>query len=499
MENISLIAGRVDVGKRISSRQRLLALAYAHPLLTVFSIALFARVAVAVFVTGIFSGRYVFDDSTYHLMAADMAADDTGHWDQFTHTLYWATATLTLPVTALYRVFGPSTLAAQLFVALLGAGAAALTARLAMEWLSPKIALVAGLVVAVLPSQVFWSAMLMKDAAVWFVLTGLALTVAVALRSTGRKLLLMAAIAALLLFLLAFLRLHTLVVAAWALALASLVGMQKQRLQRIGGAVAIALLVPWFAGGIGPAGLSFVANAGSLEDRRFNNAVGAETAVVDTSPDESDRHDPVTAQKLSLLETRATGLEEKAQRLEGRAGRIQLVAPGASTRDKARAPTLRARAERLHARASDFRAEAARLSSPSPPPAPRLQDDDGLLDPNLTYLPRGLSVMLFEPVPVPFDGSLTLRLARLESLLWYPLLAVAVVGLFRAFRKLRVTLYPLLAGGAIMVVYGLTEGNIGTAHRHRGEFVWVVALLVAIGIAHLLSRRSERSFSFRER
>ena len=39
--------------------------------------------------------------------------------------------------------------------------------------------------------------------------------------------------------------------------------------------------------------------------------------------------------------------------------------------------------------------------------------------------------------------------------------------------------FPVLAGAATLAMYGLTEGNLGTAYRHRGEFVWVVALLDA--------------------
>lgn len=89
--------------------------------------------------------------------------------------------------------------------------------------------------------------------------------------------------------------------------------------------------------------------------------------------------------------------------------------------------------------------------------------------------------MLLEPLPVPLTGSLSLKLARVESLLWYPLLALAAVGVWVAFRNLRVSAYPLLAGGAILLVYALAEGNIGSAHRHRGEFVWVVAFLAALG------------------
>ncbi|MDQ3677323.1 MAG: hypothetical protein M3401_11060, partial [Actinomycetota bacterium] len=59
-------------------------------------------------------------------------------------------------------------------------------------------------------------------------------------------------------------------------------------------------------------------------------------------------------------------------------------------------------------------------------------------------------------------------------------------------RHRRTLAFPVLAGGAILMMYGLTEGNLGTAYRHRGEFVWVVALLAAIGAERIAAWRSER-------
>jgi hypothetical protein len=45
-------------------------------------------------------------------------------------------------------------------------------------------------------------------------------------------------------------------------------------------------------------------------------------------------------------------------------------------------------------------------------------------------------------------------------------------------------------------MYALTEGNLGTAYRHRGEFVWVVALLAALGLSRVVAwsdRRREQA------
>ena len=93
--------------------------------------------------------------------------------------------------------------------------------------------------------------------------------------------------------------------------------------------------------------------------------------------------------------------------------------------------------------------------------------------------------MLFEPVPWRESTSSNVSLARWEMLLWYPLLLLAAVGARFSRRHLAELAFPLLAGLGMLLVYALTEGNIGTAYRHRGEFVWVVALLAALGAQEL--------------
>jgi hypothetical protein len=57
-------------------------------------------------------------------------------------------------------------------------------------------------------------------------------------------------------------------------------------------------------------------------------------------------------------------------------------------------------------------------------------------------------------------------MARLESLIWYPILLLAGLGLVAMRKNLSTLIFPLLVGAGLLVVYALTEGNIGTAHRH---------------------------------
>ena len=87
-------------------------------------------------------------------------------------------------------------------------------------------------------------------------------------------------------------------------------------------------------------------------------------------------------------------------------------------------------------------------------------------------------------------ASTSVRLARLEALLWYPLLILSIYGLFRGWSRRRWLGFPALSAGGIVLVYALTEGNIGTAFRHRAEAVWAVALFAALGAQTIADRRA---------
>jgi hypothetical protein len=359
-----------------------------HPVLSVFCLALAARALLSVLITVSLGSGAFSDDATYSEMAAERAAGDTGGWNEYTHWLYERTATFLVPLTLVYRVFGPEPLAGRLLVALLGSAAAAATTRLAMEALPVRWALAAGAAVALLPSQVLFSSLVLKDAAVWAVLATLGLVSALVGRSTGRRLLLLLLGAGVLLVLLSFLRMHTLVVASWALALASLAGDRAGRAPRLLGALALLVVVP-LSTGAGAAGINLIhEQEGTLGQKRVANAQGAETSFVD---DASGGY-PVS-------------------------GAV-----------------------------------------------------------------RGVRAVVLDPLPWHHPVNSQVALARVEAVTaWWPLLALAVVGCAALRRHRRVLAFPVLAGGAIALMYGLTEGNFGTAYRHRGEFVWAVALLAAVG------------------
>jgi hypothetical protein len=368
-----------------------------RPVLGVFLIALTVRAVAAIVITIGWGGSLFLDDATYSRMA-QAAADGRLHTlGAYPKWLYEHTAALLVPITGFYEVLGPVKLSGQLYVAVLGATTAALTARLALEVLDRRFALIAGLLVALLPSQVLWSSLIMKDAPVWACLAALAVVAAVAARTTGRRLVAFGLGALVLLVLLGYLRRQTLEVAAVALVLAMLVSNRAQRPLRVGGAVALLVCVPLLFG-MGVAGEPYVAGVTNPAEQRALNAESAKSAV-DTD--------------------------------ENRRGLAQI-----------------------------------------------------------SYLPKGVSVVALRPWPwEAADGSVGVRLARFENLLWYPLVVLAFIGLGSAWRMRRALAFPVLCGAAVLVMYSLTEGNLGTAFRHRGELVWALLLLATVGIARLAGRR----------
>ena len=376
-----------------------------HPVLTVFLIALLVRAVAAVAITIGWGGSLFLDDASYSRLAAAGADGTLRRLGAYPEWLYDHTATLLVPISGLYAVLGPVKLAGQLYVALLGAATAAITVRLVLEFGNRRTALVAGLIVALLPSQVLWSSIIMKDAAVWATLAALALAVAIGARSTGWRLLLCAAGAVVLLLLLGWLRRHTLEVALVAIVIATLFSDRPWWFVRVGGAVAILVCLPLFFA-MGPAGEPFVTGAIDPGLQRALNAQGARTGVVET--------------------------------------------------------------------------EAA--------------SDQGLTA-NLAYLPKGITVVALRPWPWEADGGAGVDLARVEVLVWYPLLFFALLGVPSVWARRRTLAFPVVCSGGILLMYGLAEGNLGTAFRHRGELVWTVAILAALGVERIARPREATATS----
>lgn len=454
----------------------------AHPLLVVALVALGARLVVASAIR-LRTGGFLFGDDVYFArLATDLAHGDTTDWIPHDHGVYGRMRAFLVPLTLLYRVFGEHSFTGQLLVVLFGVGAAVLTTRLAMEWLSRRWAVSAGFVVALLPSQILFSSLTLRDAESWLLLAGVGVLVSVANRSRGLVLATVLGLAALILGLLGLLRLHTFVVAVWAAGVASLFGSREGRVLRSATLFLLVLLLP-VAFGMGPGGVGFLTTMGALDDRRAAGAVGAETAVVEPTITASDAR---TRQELADGLVRVYFPDGRVREVLTD-GRVREYAPGGSVREirpdgvtrrlpPSPAPTPPAEIAR-HLR--DLRRAQAEWSGEHPR--------------GLSYLPVGLVVYLLEPLPWRMGGTAVL-LAKLETLLWYPLLLLGLFGAAVMVRRLRGCAgFPVLVAGGLSVGYGMAEGNFGTAYRHRGEIVWAVAVAAATGAQWLWARYAPHS------
>jgi hypothetical protein len=100
--------------------------------------------------------------------------------------------------------------------------------------------------------------------------------------------------------------------------------------------------------------------------------------------------------------------------------------------------------------------------------------------------------MLLDPTIPQLGNSRSLYLPFAEHLIWYPVLLLAFYGALKTRRWTDDLIFAgfLFLGSATM--WSLTEGNFGTAYRHRTEFVWIVFLFAGIGIQQVLEDRNRR-------
>lgn len=102
----------------------------------------------------------------------------------------------------------------------------------------------------------------------------------------------------------------------------------------------------------------------------------------------------------------------------------------------------------------------------------------------LAFLPVGASYFFLVPFPWQLVNLLAVIALLQNVFLWYPAVVLSIFGVRRLIPtrtgELLVLLAYLESGVAI---YGLVEGNIGPAMRHRSQFQFVVIVLAGIVLA----------------
>ena len=142
---------------------------YLKPALSVFFVALFARVTVIIF-SNFFKDGLLFEDDRGYFSLGKMYAEGDSSFPLYEP--FWnSVGSFMWPIGFLFKVFTAQAFLAQTLSALAGALVASTVTLLLKQHVNRKIALYAGLVAALYPSQVLWSSLILKDAFVWMALS----------------------------------------------------------------------------------------------------------------------------------------------------------------------------------------------------------------------------------------------------------------------------------------------------------------------------------------
>lgn len=100
---------------------------------------------------------------------------------------------------------------------------------------------------------------------------------------------------------------------------------------------------------------------------------------------------------------------------------------------------------------------------------------------SLRYLPFGFAFLLFAPFPWALETALQTAAAP-ETILWYPIFLVALIGMRHAIlRGGHLAVIPLSVLLIVTTSYALVEGNFGTAYRHRAQIMPLFFLFAGAG------------------
>lgn len=416
-----------------------------HPVALPFAVAAVVRVVAAVGITALHHG-YVFPDESAYVEFGRVAA--SGHLTPATDAgygeiLFHEAASFMWPITILFKVFGAHVLVAALWAGLFGAVTAALVAALACRALSHGWATLAGLTVAIFPSQVVWSSVVLRESMVWAGLAGAAVGVLIFARAKEWQSLVSATVlVGVSLLSLAFLRSWAFLPAAWATAIAVWLFRPVRPLPTRALCALLCLLIP-LASGLGLAGNNYVRDHGQqLGYERSVLAEGAKSAFV---------HPKLVA------------------------------VPGSGGKSKGTGPT-----------------KVVPTATTVPVTVPSAVADEDIVVPSgfgndIRALPTGFIAFALRPFPWQHGDGLSYDLAAVEELLYYPLYLLALVGVIAHRRRRDLIAFPLVVAVLLTGIASVAEGNLGSAFRHRDQLFWAVALFATLGANYLwaLWRRRE--------
>ncbi len=258
---------------------------YLRPALSVFFIALFARMLTVISVHLFSDGTLFNDDATYldiiktHENEPEkLSAATKFNWDQ--------TKGFFLPIAFLFKIFGQINFLAQIIPVLAGSITAMAVTLILLKYTRSTTALSAGILAAIYPSQVLWSSLVLRDSLVWMTLALILLTLRRWDESKDRtNFLRYGIVLSILIIYLSSVRSHTMLVACIALLIAVIWKSKTFASAKILLLVTLFVFVPFIAN-IGLAGqelFQFVTEG--MSDFRQKNATG-NLAIVDPFSDQ---------------------------------------------------------------------------------------------------------------------------------------------------------------------------------------------------------------------
>ena len=457
-----------------------------HPVLSSFLVALGVRVVVAISTGLLHEGVLIGDEGQYLLLAlmASEGALTSEFWGGYGQSLFESTRTFMWPLTTLFWLFGPSRIVGQLLVATFGAVTSACAACLASRFLRKEYALGAGLIVALFPSQVLWSSVVMRESLIWAGLAAIAVTVDYSQRSeSGRRTALSTVLLGLLFVATVWLRDHSALLALWCLCPALLVGRSRLRI-RILAASCLLIFAPWVMG-FGPGGSDYARAAiGSMGNSRAYMAMSANSSfgVNQSSANSSFGVNQSSANSSSgFNQSQSTSNSTDSSISEGQYDCPALLESQIRGSDEIGDVVSRL----IDRERGDWICIHDQYG------IGRLVDNRMIT--SFQRIPGGLYETMIRPLPWGDGRSSIQVLAGWEFLLWISLYGLAAYGLWVHGKGHRVLIYPTLLLFAISISGAVTHGNLGTAFRHRGQICFVLAVLAMAGVQAIVEGRRMKS------
>jgi len=448
-----------------------------RPVTMVTAVALAVRVAMALGLN-VTNTLSMAPDAGLYLKVAEVA--NVGGLDEYRfgygRSFYRSTWSYTSQVAAGFRLFGDHRLVGQAVSVAYGSMTAGLTTAMAVRLVDRRIAVAVGLVLALLPSQVLWSSVSLRESTIWTCLAlGGLLLVRFRRLNRGSDAWVLGLGLACTYVLLVFLRSQTAFLALWCLAAAVLVG-SGRRVARCILALSLLVVPPTLVNrGVGD--VNFVQQAvGNLGTVRAYMSMDAESALVELEEVVISSDGEVVVPLESV--DSPGGLDSD-----------QVIAPDAMSISDEEVPLESTDSHQVINRDAMGIDHGPSYVIARNGQAVAVHNE---LSASVSAFPRGLVAVALRPFPWEDLTSLPRMLAGLESGIWAGLYVLAAVGVWRRRKEFAVMAFPFLFAVSFLVTGAVTQGNLGTAFRHRGQVLWALALMAGIGYESLHDGLAQR-------